>query len=65
VPQDIIGRDGRLFGERAPGQDESVFQVDNTSEAYFQSPYRRARGKPRGIHPGNERACELVTTGRS
>jgi hypothetical protein len=39
MPQDIIGRDGRLFGERVPGQDESVFQVDNTSEAYFQSPY--------------------------
>jgi hypothetical protein len=39
VSQNIFGRDGRLFGEREPGQDESVFQVDNTSEAYFQSPY--------------------------
>ncbi len=39
MAHNIIGRQGRLFGERAPGQDESVFQVDNTSEAYFQSPY--------------------------
>ena len=41
MPQNIIGRNGRLFGEHVPGQDESVFQVDNTSEAYFQSPYYR------------------------
>ncbi|MGO8948738.1 MAG: metallophosphoesterase family protein [Ktedonobacterales bacterium] len=39
MPKNVVGRGGRLFGERVPGQDESVFQVDNTSEAYFQSPY--------------------------
>jgi hypothetical protein len=39
VPTNVTGRNGRLFGERVPGQDETVFQVDNTSEAYFQSPY--------------------------
>jgi hypothetical protein len=35
----VVGRNGRLFGERVPGQDESVFQVNNTSQAYFKSPY--------------------------
>ncbi|HEV2237546.1 MAG TPA: metallophosphoesterase [Ktedonobacterales bacterium] len=39
MPQNIVGRGGRLFGERVPGQDESVFQVNNTSQAYFNSPY--------------------------
>jgi hypothetical protein len=39
VPSNVTGQSGRLFAERVPGQDETVFQVDNTSEAYFQSPY--------------------------
>jgi hypothetical protein len=39
MPLNIVGRAGRLFGERVPGQDESVFQINNTSQAYFNSPY--------------------------
>ena len=35
----IIGKDGRLFAEQQPGPDEIRFQVDNTSEAYYNSPY--------------------------
>jgi Calcineurin-like phosphoesterase len=30
---------GRLFADPAPAPDETSFQVDNTSEAYYQSPY--------------------------
>jgi len=35
----IVGKDGRLFADRQPGPDESRFQVDNTSQAYYNSPY--------------------------
>lgn len=31
--------DGRLFADPQPGADETSFQVDNTSEAYYQSVY--------------------------
>jgi hypothetical protein len=35
----LKGSNGRLFADPQPGPDETSFQVDNTSEAYFQSPY--------------------------
>jgi hypothetical protein len=35
----LLGQHGRLFGEPRPSPDEVSFQVDNTSERYFQSPY--------------------------
>jgi hypothetical protein len=35
----IHGKDGRLFAEMKPGPDPTAFQIDNTSEAYYQSPY--------------------------
>ena len=33
------GAGGRLFANPAPGADETTFQVDNTSQAYYNSPY--------------------------
>lgn len=39
MTRNIIGTAGRLFGETHPGADETAFQVDNTSEAYYHSPY--------------------------
>ncbi|HKW29522.1 MAG TPA: metallophosphoesterase [Verrucomicrobiae bacterium] len=39
--RNVIGTAGRLFGEAHPGADETTFQVDNTSEAYYHSPYYR------------------------
>jgi hypothetical protein len=35
----LIGTGGRLFGEPHPGSDETHFQVNNTSVAYYNSPY--------------------------
>jgi len=35
----LIGIGGRLFANPAPGADETSFQVDNTSSAYYNSPY--------------------------
>ena len=35
----LIGKDGRLFAEPKPAPDETAFQVDNTSAAYYDSPY--------------------------
>ena len=34
-----VGTEGRLFADLRPGADETSFQVDNTSEAYYKSPY--------------------------
>jgi len=34
-----VGAGGRLFADPVPGADETSFQVDNTSVAYFNSPY--------------------------
>ena len=33
------GTDGRLFADPQPGPDESSFQIDNTSEQYYNSAY--------------------------
>jgi len=35
----LIGPGGRLFAEPEPGKDEASFRVDNTSAAYYSSPY--------------------------
>ena len=35
----VIGDSGRLFGDPHPGPDETSFQVDNTSQQYYRSPY--------------------------
>jgi hypothetical protein len=37
--RNLQGPSGQLFGDPAPGPDETAFQVDNTSEAYYNSPY--------------------------
>jgi len=38
-PGNLIGGGGRLFANPVPGTDETSFQVDNTSSAYYNSPY--------------------------
>ena len=35
----LIGKNGQLFSEQQAGTDEVSFQVDNTCEAYYNSPY--------------------------
>jgi hypothetical protein len=35
----LTGPGGRLFAEPKPGSDEATFRVDNTSAAYYNSPY--------------------------
>jgi Calcineurin-like phosphoesterase len=35
----LSGADGRLFADPEPAPDEISFQVDNTSDAYYDSPY--------------------------
>lgn len=37
--QKLIGPGGRLFADPQPGGDETSFHVDNTSAAYYSSPY--------------------------
>ena len=37
--RNLQGPSGQLFGDPAPGPDETAFQVDNTSEEYYNSPY--------------------------
>lgn len=45
MTKNLIGTAGRLFGETHPGPDETRFQVENTSEHYFASPYYRRHRK--------------------
>ncbi len=35
----LIGKNGRLFAEQKPGADPTKFQVNNTSNQYYNSPY--------------------------
>ena len=35
----LTGKDDRLFAEAQPSPDETAFQIENTSEAYYKSPY--------------------------
>ena len=35
----LVGNSGRLFANPKPGADETTFQVDNTSQTYYNSPY--------------------------
>ena len=37
--RNLQGPSGQLFGDPTPGADETAFQVDNTSDAYYNSPY--------------------------
>ena len=37
--RNLQGPSGQLFGDPAPGPDETAFQVDNTSAEYYNSPY--------------------------
>jgi kumamolisin len=39
LTQNLVGPEGQLFADPHPGGDESAFQVDNTSDAYYKSPY--------------------------
>jgi Calcineurin-like phosphoesterase len=39
IKPNLVGPGGRLFAEPQPGKDEVSFRVDNTSAAYYNSPY--------------------------
>ena len=46
------GGNSRLFAEQRPGSDETTFQIDNTSAAYYASPYYLAhKNDLQPIHP--------------
>jgi kumamolisin len=42
LSSNLVGPEGQLFADPHPGEDESAFQVDNTSDAYYKSPYYKA-----------------------
>ena len=39
MSKNLMGPGGRLYAEDQPGRDEASFRVDNTSDAYYTSPY--------------------------
>jgi hypothetical protein len=41
----LQGPAGQLFGDPAPSPDETAFQVDNTSDSYYKSPYYKQHQK--------------------
>ncbi len=64
--QKLIGADGRLFADPQPAPDETSFQVDNTSSAYYESAYYKLHAndlqpvpEPRVIQPRVDLASVL------
>lgn len=56
---------GRLFADPTPGADETTFQVDNTSEAYYDSPYylahkNQVQAIPQPRQPQNVSLADFV-----
>jgi kumamolisin len=46
LEQNLVGPEGQLFADPNPvGEDEQAFQVDNTSEQYYSSPYYKLHEK--------------------
>jgi hypothetical protein len=39
IKMNLVGPHGQLYADPKPSPDEDAFQVDNTSEAYYNSPY--------------------------
>jgi Calcineurin-like phosphoesterase len=39
LAKQLTGKDDRLFAEAQPNPDETAFQIENTSAAYYKSPY--------------------------
>ncbi len=39
LTEGIVGADRRLFAEAQPSPDETAFKIENTSQAYYESPY--------------------------
>ncbi len=70
--RNLRGPAGQLFGDPSPGPDETAFQVDNTSEEYYDSPYYKqhendVEAVPMGPPAGAARArrtCSAQTSWR-
>jgi len=62
----LVGTNGRLFANPNPGADEKSFQVDNTSVAYYNSPYYKLHQlqlqpvPPPGASPPNMNLADVV-----
>jgi len=39
IVKGLVGKEKRLFAEAQPSRDETAFQIENTSDAYYKSPY--------------------------
>src|SRR5260221_3591148 len=39
IVKGLVGKDKRLFAEAQPSPDETAFMIENTSSAYYDSPY--------------------------
>jgi kumamolisin len=53
LSQNLVGPEGQLFADPSPvGEDENAFQVDNTSEQYYKSPYYESHEKQLQPIPG-------------
>ena len=61
----LQGPGGQLFGDPTPSPDETSFQVDNTSDAYYKSPYYAQHANdvlavPAPSRPGPMTLAEVV-----
>ena len=55
----LQGPAGQLFGDPAPSPDETAFQVDNTSTAYYNSPYYKQHQNDIEVVPMSPPAAPL------
>jgi predicted phosphodiesterase len=62
MEEKIVGPQGHLYADPTPGPDEQTFQVDNTSAAYYSSPYYLAhKNQVEKIPPARNTTPLLLT----
>ena len=69
LSSNLVGPEGQLFADPHPGEDESAFQVDNTSDAYYKSPYYKAHEEqlqqvpPPRVSPPHLQLAQVIGAG--
>jgi kumamolisin len=69
LSSNLVGPEGQLFADPHPGEDESAFQVDNTSDAYYKSPYYKAHEEqlqpvpPLRVSPAHMQLAQVIGAG--
>ncbi len=69
LSSNLLGPEGQLFADPHPGEDAHSFQVDNTSDAYYKSPYYEAHEEqlqpvpPPRVSPPRMQLAQVIGAG--